>query len=64
MAGKDTIKSFDEMTDLTTELGIEDPVLREYDEREEAYQKEMDANAAATQKKEIQTMVLRMMLGK
>ena len=64
LAGRSPIKSWDEMTDISAELAVEDPMLREYEEREEAYETEIDAHQAGARKKELQTMVLRMMLGK
>lgn len=58
------IKSFDEMTDLSAELAVEDPMLREREERESEYGTEIKAHDMGALKKKQQTAVLRMMLGK
>ena len=58
------IKSFDEMTDLSAELAVEDPMIREREERESEYGTEIKAHDMGALKKKQQTAVLRMMLGK
>ena len=63
LAGKPP-PSFNQMTSLQNELAVEDPMAVQYADREQAYFKEIAAHEAGKRKKEVQSMVLRMMFGR
>ena len=57
------LKSFEDMTDISAELGVEDPYLRSKEQFEQTYSKEMKAHEMGALKKKQQTAILKMMLG-
>tara|TARA_R100000808_G_C2155005_1_gene166606 strand:+ start:7401 stop:8774 length:1374 start_codon:yes stop_codon:yes gene_type:complete len=57
------LKSFEDMTDISDELSLEDPYLRSREKFEQTYGKEMKAHEMGALKKKQQTAVLKMMLG-